>query len=268
MAKRPAKKTSAPAVAAETWKTTKERIGLGQLLSEAPPAQDFEFWIVGHTPLIVHAWSEKAKLEMLKKQAGATRTALAARDPEQDFLNSLYEMEKGIYGFPVTAVKKAILACAHQDRGVARSDVMAALWLDADMVRTRPALAGAVCDMPLVRIWGDEPVMREDMVRIGTGLRKTANLAYRGQFTRWAIRITGSVNPLMVPPHALAFLVRQAGSSIGIGDWRNEKSGWFGAFHFADLKEQKEWERFAAGKGKVPESTMRRTAPPVMQAAE
>jgi hypothetical protein len=243
-----------------------ERIQLGELLSEKAPTQDFIFWIVGDTPIIVHAWSEKAKGDMLKSQAGATRTAKEKRDPQKDFTDSLYDMGDGVYGFPVTAVKKAILSCAHKDRGVPRSDVMQALWLDAEVVRVRPALAGAVCDMPLVRIYGSEPEMREDMVRIGAGLRKTANLAYRAQFATWALRITGNVNPLMVAPHALAFLVRQAGTGIGIGDWRNEKGGWFGAFHIATPKEQSDWEAFARG-GPLPKTESRK-APPILEAAE
>lgn len=245
-------------------KLTSERIALGELLSESAPSQDFIFWLVGNTPLIVHSWSEKAKREMLQKQAGATRTAKEKRDPEEDFVNSLYEMGNGVYGFPITAVKKAILSCAHKDRGVPRSDVMSALWLDAEIVRTRPALAGAVCDMPLVRIYGDKAEMREDMVRIGAGPRKTANLAYRGQFRTWAIRVTGSINPLMVAPHQLAFLVRQAGTAVGIGDWRNEKGGWFGAFHMATVDEQREWEKFAAGKGPLPKPRGKQAPPPAM----
>jgi hypothetical protein len=247
-----AKKATTRKATTETSKATTERIALGELLSEKAPSVDFQFWIIGRTPLIVHAWSEKAKLEMLRKQSGATRAAKEKRNPKEDFLNSLYEMAPGVYGFPITAVKKAILACAHKDRGIPRSDVMSALWLDAEMVRTRPALAGAVCDMPLVRIYGSKPEMREDMVRIGTGLRKTANLAYRGQFTTWAIRVTGSVNPDAVAPHALAFLTRQAGTAIGIGDWRNEKGGWFGSFAIANPQEQEAWEKYAAGKGQLP----------------
>ena len=243
-----------------------DRIQLGELLSEKAPTQDFIFWIVGDTPIIVHAWSEKAKADMLKNQAGATRTAKEKRDPEKDFIDSLYDMGDGVYGFPITAVKKAILSCAHKDRGVPRSDVMQALWLDAEVVRVRPALAGAICDMPLVRIYGSKPEMREDMVRIGAGLRKTANLSYRAQFTTWALRITGNVNPLMVAPHQLAFLTRQAGSAIGIGDWRNEKGGWFGAFHIATLKEQGEWEAYARG-GPLPKIAPRK-APPILEAAE
>jgi hypothetical protein len=144
---------------------------------------------------------------------------------------------------------------------------MTALWLDAEIVSVRPALAGAVCDMPLVRIHGDPPKMREDMVRIGSGLRRTANLAYRGQFSNWAIRVTGTVNPTMVAPHALAFVVNQAGMGIGIGDWRNEKGGWFGAFHIGNPMEQTAWEAFASGRGPLPKP-QKREPPGMAEAAE
>ena len=259
---------SEPIATAPTVKVTKDRIDLGELMSDEEPTQNFKLWLLGTTPLICHAWSEKAKQDMLKAQAGATRTAKEKRDPQGDFLASLYDMGDGKYGFPITAVKKAILSCAHKDRGIPRTDVMAALWLDAEVVRVRPALAGAICDLPLVRIHGSEPEMREDMVRIGAGLRKTANLAYRAQFSVWGLRVTGSVNPLMVAPHALAFLTKQAGSAIGIGDWRNEKGGWFGAFRIATPQEAIEWDKFAAGRGPLPKSKTRGTQPPMMEAAE
>jgi len=246
------------------WVIRPERISLGELLSEVPPSQEFDLWLIGDTPLLCHAWSEKAKQQMLKKQAGATRTAKEKRDPDEDFINSLYEIGKdsGIYGFPVTAVKSAILSCAHKDRGIPRTDVQAGLWLDAEMVKVKTAHPGAKCNLPLVRIYGKPPEMREDMVRIGSGAKKTANLAYRGEFTGWALHISGSVNPLMVPPHALAFLVRQAGVGIGIGDWRNEKNGWFGAFHLAGEEERKPWDSFKKGTGPLPKVTMRGAPPP------
>ena len=229
------------------------RIPLGTLLSETRPKLDhFGLWLVGDTPLIVHAWSEKAKMEMLGKQVGSVRVSRDKRDPKSDFINSLYAMEEGVYGFPITAIKKAVWSCAHKDRGIARTDVQSSLWLDAQMVRVRPAHPRAVCDLPLVRIYGSDPEMREDMVRIGSGLKKTANLSYRAQFTVWAIRVTGSTNPQIVSVETLMFLFHQAGPAIGIGDWRNEKGGWAGAFHPGKPEECDLWNAFAAGTGPLP----------------
>lgn len=232
-------------------------VDLGELLSSKAAYQNFRIWLVGDTPLITHAWSEKAKREMLQKQVKAIKgSGKAARDPHEDFVSSLYEMgeesKKPIYGFPVTGVKNAILSSAHKDKGVPRSVVQSALWLDADMVRVRPALASAICDMPLVRIYGSQPEMREDMVRIGKGLNKTSNLAYRGQFTTWAMLITGRFNSATLSAQALAFLLMEAGTGIGLGEWRNEKKGIFGAFRVANADEQRSWEKYAAGKGPLP----------------
>lgn len=233
---------------------TQERISLSAIMTKPREQADFVFWIVGDTPLITHAWSEKAKREMLSKQVKAAKAGRDAKDPDQDFVDALYEMGDGTFGFPATGVKNCILSAAHKDKGIARSVTMAALWLDAEMVKTRPALAKAMCDMPLVRIWSDKPLMREDMVRVGSGLNKTASLAYRPQFTHWGMRISGHFNASAMNAEQLVFLVREAGSDYGLGEWRNEKKGMFGAFHLASAAEEKAWNAFAAGKGKLPVS--------------
>lgn len=228
------------------------RISLASVLSKKQEKHEFRVWLVGDTPLITHAWSEKAKRQMLQKQVKAPKAGREAKDPHQDFIDSLYEMEPGVYGFPAMGIKNCILSAAHKDKGIPRTGVMAALWLDADMRRVRPALAGAICDMPLIRIWGSSPEMREDMVKVGSGLNKTADLAYRGQFTYWAFRISGSYNSSILNAEQLAFLIRDAGPAFGLGEWRNEKKGMFGAFHLGSLEEEKAWDKFAAGKGPMP----------------
>jgi hypothetical protein len=225
---------------------------LSASLSEKPKYQRFVVWIVGDTPLITHAWSEKARREMLQKQLKAAKVGREMRDPQADFVNSLYEMGEGQFGFPATGIKLCILAGAHKDKGIARSVAMGALWIDAQMVRTRPALAGAICDMPLVRVFGSPPEMREDMVRVGKGLNKTASLAYRGQFTVWAVKVTGRFHPEMLSQAQLAAMINDAGLACGIGEWRNERKGMFGAFHLASVEEERAWELYITGKGSLP----------------
>lgn len=236
-----------------TEKPASEEVhNLSALMTRKAIFKRFDLWLVGDTPLICHAWSEKARREMLAKQVKAPRAGKEARDPQGDFVNSLYEISEGVFGFPATGIKKCILSVAHKDKGMARTTVRSALWLEADMVRTRPALAGAVCDMPLVRIYGGAPEMREDMVRVGVGLNKTASLAYRGQFTVWAIHLHGRFNADLLTPEQVAFLTDEAGIATGIGEWRNEKDGMFGAFHRASVDEVKQWEAYIAGKGALP----------------
>lgn len=229
-----------------------EPINLGELLSTTAVFQGFKLWLVGDTPLITHAWSKKAKDAMLQKQVKATKPGKEPRDPHADFVTSLYEMTEGVYGFPATGVKNAILASAHKDKGLPRTSVRNALWLDSNMVRVRPALAGAICDMPLIRVYGCDPEMREDMVKIGAGLNKTASLAYRGQFTVWAMKISGRFDSTIITPQALAFLINSAGIASGLGEWRNERNGVFGSFHLANVREQEGWDKFLEGTHPMP----------------
>lgn len=231
---------------------TQESTNLARSLSKKAEFSNFHLWLVGDTPLITHAWSEKAKREMLSKQVKAAKQGKEPRDPQADFVSSLYEMGEDSYGFPATGIKNAILSSAHKDKGIPRTAVSSSLWVNAEMIRTRPALAGAVCDMPLVRIYGSKPEMREDMVKIGSGMNKTANFAYRAQFTVWAVKLSGRFNPTILSAEQLASLIASAGISCGIGEWRNERKGMFGAFHLASEAEEKAWEAFASGKGKLP----------------
>lgn len=234
-------------------KTAQETVSLAKALSSKTDFKGFTIWLCGDTPLITHAWSEKARREMLQKQVKAVRgKGKEQRDPQADFVSSLYTIGEDEYGFPVTGIKNAILSAAHKDKGIARSAVQSALWLNADMVRTRPAHEGAICDMPLVRIYGSPPEMREDMVKIGSGLQKKANLSYRAQFSIWAIRVTGRFNSAVITTEALGFLLNECGLSAGLGEWRNERKGIFGAFHLANEAEERAWEDFKEGRGPMP----------------
>lgn len=71
--------------------------------------------IVGTTPLIVHNWSEKAKRQMLDAQQGK-KTPKQFKDPEADYLASLYHMEfddgRRGFGFPAVAFKAATVGAA------------------------------------------------------------------------------------------------------------------------------------------------------------
>jgi len=228
-------------------------ISLRALIEGKSTFKRFDVWIVGDTPLITHSWSEKARLDMLRKQVKAVKAAgRQARDPQEDYENSLYEIRKGVYAFPTTAAKLALMSAAHMDKGISKTAILSNVWLDCSMYKVRPALETAVCDMPLTRIYGAAPEMREDMVRVGAGLNKTSTLAYRAQFFPWAARITGRFNPTQVPAESLAFLFDEAGRACGLCDWRNEKRGVFGSFHLASAEEEDAWMSFAKGEGPMP----------------
>lgn len=231
-----------------------EDVNLAKFLSTRAVLKGFTFWIQGESPLIAHAWSAKAKMAMLQTHVKAVKGAgKEARKPDQEFTDSLYTMDSGNYGFPASAVKKCLLTAAHKDKGLARELVMRSMWLHCNFVKTQPAFAGARCDLPLIRIYGSEPEIREDMVRIGSGLRRTSNLAYRAQFSVWALRVVGKYNSAVLNEEALEYLINESGLANGIGDWRNEKGGFFGSFRLCDPEECELWERFRAANGPLPQ---------------
>lgn len=175
---------------------------------ERPDIRAIEINIIGTAPLIVHRWSEKARKEMLDKQMKKAKQAREAKDPERDFLESLYVIEGG-YGFPSIAFKAAM--------------VRAGTYADMKMTFLRGAfhISGE-----FVKING-EPTMREDMVRVGMG---TADIRHRGEFKHWTATLPIVYNARAISAEQLMNLVMVAGFSVGVGEWRPEKDGQFGTF--------------------------------------
>lgn len=191
--------------------------------------------IVGDSPLIVHAWSEKAKRMMLEAQMKATKTkAKEARDPYDEFINSMYWLtpkptestpdafEQAIkngakFGFPVTAIKQSANSSAYRLN-----------WVRNQMeLRSAYFLESEFGDM--FEIQGSIPEMREDMVRIGMG---TADLRYRAEFKEWSADIVLKYNASgSMSLEQILNCINAGGFACGIGEWRPEKDGDFGRYH-------------------------------------
>ena len=190
--------------------------------------------IVGDTPLIVHAWSEKAKRQMLEAQMKTTKTkAKDVRDPYDDFVNSLYWLtdkpkstpeafEKAVkkgakWGFPVSAIKMAANSAAYRLGWVKNQmELRGSYFLETE--------CGEMAD-----IKGSVPEMREDMVRIGMG---TADIRYRGEFKNWYMDLVLVHNASgNLSLEQILNCINAGGYAVGLGEWRVEKDGNNGRFH-------------------------------------
>lgn len=190
--------------------------------------------IIGDSPLIVHAWSEKAKRMMLETQMKTTKTkAKAARDPYDDFIHSMYWLtdvpestpeafEEAVnngakWGFPVGAVKQS-----------ANSSAYRLGWVKNQMeLRGSYFLETEHGDM--FEIMGSIPEMREDMVRIGNG---SADLRYRAEFKNWHTEMTLNYNASgNLTIEQILNCINAGGYCCGLGEWRPEKDGDFGRYH-------------------------------------
>ena len=198
--------------------------------------------IEGTAPLIVHAWSHKAKQEMLDKQMVKTKVAKkAVKDPFEDFIESAYwitgkpteptqeAFDKAVkdgagWGFPVTAIKQAAAsASSRNDIGIPMTKIRGTFFI-----------SGIGTDL-LGEIKGCIPTMREDMVRVG-GMTKVADIRYRAQFDNWFmdLPITYNVNGALSLEQIIN-LINLGGFSNGIGEWRPEKDGPYGTFRVVPM---------------------------------
>ena len=208
-----------------------------------------EITIVGESPLIVHAWSEKAKREMLDAQQGKKKgKAKEFKNPVADFIRSMYwlggtpnipdgateeeaeqifhdAIAKGArFGFPAVAIKKAAVSTAYR-QGLTKDKVSAngSFWLNG------------IDDVEFVEIESSEPpVMREDMVKIGMG---TADIRYRGEFRNWKCRCRISyLKDGVFSLENIISMINLGGFCCGLGEWRTEKGGISGAFRVETSK--------------------------------
>ena len=178
-----------------------------------------EIFLIGDSSLISHKWSEKSKKEIRDKQQKKAKTAKDIRNPEAEFEDSLYHIEGGGYGFPAVAFKAAAVnACSHVD-GITKVHARGAFHI--------------MCE--LVKIEGDEPVQREDMVRVGMGV---ADLRYRGEFKKWHCKIPVRFNANVLSLEQITNIFDTAGFSTGVGEWRPQKNGDYGMFHVARGKDE------------------------------
>lgn len=189
-----------------------------------------EVTLISDSPLIVHAWSAKAKKEMLDKQMKKPKSAKEAKDPQADFEAAMYRTSDGGYGFPSVAFKNAAVTAGTSVAGLTKIQARQAFHIlgeDADIIG---AFDGSKSRVNLVRIEGGEPQMREDMVRVGMG---TADLRYRPEFPTWRAKILVRYNENVLSESQILNLLNVAGFAVGVGEWRPEKDGQYGMFHVA-----------------------------------
>jgi hypothetical protein len=172
-----------------------------------------KIWITieGDSSLICHRWGTKAVQQMLDKHMQKAKAPRAAKDPEQDFKDSLYPYPGGGYGFPTNGLKSSAVNAADKDMGIPKTKARAAFHIDGDMVE----------------IIG-EPTKRQDMVRVG---QNQPDIRFRGEFKEWLMKFLVHYNTGILSAEQVVNLFNLAGFGVGLGEWRPEKNGSYGRFH-------------------------------------
>jgi hypothetical protein len=173
------------------------------------------------SPLVIHAFAEKAKQEIRDKQQKKAKKAKEQRDPNAEFLAARYVDAQGRECAPITALKKSIITAASAFDDLTKVGLRQALFVDS-IVNPGSAL------IPIEKHDGSPAVgvMREDAVTIGINTR---GLAYRPEYAEWQLSVRVEFNPRLVSEEQLLALVDQAGWGVGICEGRPERSsalGW------------------------------------------
>ena len=217
--------------------------------------------IVGDTPLIMHAWSAKAKREILEKEIGASKAKTReVKNPVEDFASSLYwltpmpeefteesmaeALKTARFGFPVTAFKQAAISAAYRNAWTKdKMSLRGAFFinpdeegyysgdLEVDYEKRKVVIKpNTYLQNQMVEIHTDTPpVIREDMVKVGMG---AADIRYRGQFNHWwaDLRIRYNANGTQSLSDIINY-INAGGVVCGVGEWRPERDGQMGMYH-------------------------------------
>jgi len=210
----------------------------------------------GVTPLIVHAFSSKARRMMLEAQQRGAKVKVPKekRDPFADFMNALHwitpkpedstpeAFEEAVrngakFGFPVSGIKEAALSAAYREGTVQNKVGIRGLFHIHAMSDDGKNFHGLSEELAEI-ITDEPPVMREDIVRVG-GVSKTADLRYRPQFNNWRmrVRVMYDANGIL-SLNSIISMISKGGFMVGLGEWRTEKngSGDYGMFRVVNVE--------------------------------
>jgi hypothetical protein len=205
--------------------------------------------LVGLSQLIVNNFNEKSVNEMEDLRRLDTEGRRAQKKaprppviPEERYMRArcLDDQERDCV--PAHYIKAALVTAAtkYKEIGVAGTVVRGALFVLGELlpiehrgVKPWPELKAQFPDLKVGKM--GLPAMRRDVVRVGSFPSKQPDLRYRPCYTDWSLSIQIEFEPSLISLAGLHHLIRRAGSSVGLCEWRPEKSpgGTFGRFDIA-----------------------------------
>ncbi len=195
---------------------------VGVVIERVQP-QILEIEIVGLTPLLVSAWSQKAKQQMLDKQMKKAAKAKDAKDPEQCYRDSLYVSTEGWTGIPAGGVKGCLVNACRAVDGLPMTLAKRMLF-----VRSQGVTAGG---LGLVRVYGEHQ-MHEAMVRLESG---TADIRFRAIYPTWSAKLEVEFLGNVISAEQVCNLIELAGYIEGLCEHRpgapKNNTGDKGRFH-------------------------------------
>jgi hypothetical protein len=181
------------------------------------------FNIIGTSPMIMNRFSRKAWQELLfpsERRSRATLDQTMKHDPLSEYRGALYknrdDKRPALIHVPAGAFHGALSSAALDVPGAAKAKIERLVKISDVQVD----LFGV-------------PQLFMAMVR-NSDMNRTPDVRTRPIFPEWACTVTFKYPRLVLTERTITHLFGAAGLFIGIGDWRGQKGGSYGAFKIAD----------------------------------
>jgi hypothetical protein len=176
--------------------------------------------MLGQTPMYFNSMSSKSMRDLLVgsgKKTAAEKKEIK-HNPEQEFRDSIYKKTEGdtLLCFPAAGVKGAMSTAALETAGITKTSVQRLIFLPESQIQ----------------IWG-KPYLKMDIVR-SADMNKTPDVRTRAYLPNWCAEIEIRFVTPTLSAMSIASLLQNAGTIVGIGDFRQEKGrGSYGTFSVA-----------------------------------
>jgi len=172
-----------------------------------------EFGLIGISPLVIHRFSSKTKMELKQKmetgKAASSRKNREAKNTDDLFRDARYISREGWDGVHAGAFRAALIsACRLVNFKMTLAKL--SIFVEADGVDAREP------QIPLVRIYGT-PVKQEDTARVASG---DPYVTVRAAYHDWRIRLRLRWDADQFTLGDLTNLLARAGLQVGIGEGR------------------------------------------------
>ena len=180
----------------------------------------FDVYILGVSPFIYNAMSEKARHELLMpapRKNAAERAANLKHNPIEEYRNSAYvnldPKAATKLNFPSAGFKKALSSAALDIPGAAKAQIGRLVWTEGDRVD----------------FYGVPKLMCS--ITRSADMNHTPDVRTRAILPEWACRLSIRFKRPILKEQTVANLLAAAGLTQGVGDWRQQKgSGSYGQF--------------------------------------
>lgn len=171
----------------------------------------------GTSPLLCHRFEEKAITEMLTKQIGIPYER-GKKHPKGQFEGGKYLNTKGEDCLPTSAIRKAMVEAATFSDDMTKKLALGAFYFIGEYAPLK----------------FDRCEMRTDVCRT-SGLGRVPDIRFRPEYHDWSADVVVDFNSRMITIDQLLYLVREAGTAIGLLEWRAQKAGSHGMFEVDPL---------------------------------